>query len=123
MSDCNDDHNNIEYDLLENGYIFSKHTFTTNTGVVRFDLTHVIRPITSVYWKIHNDQYKYIRFKIKSRSVNHDIKEYEHAPTFNAFHFISRDLVHKHFICDSTSYIQLEFDNKTDCDVDLYIVF
>lgn len=122
MSDCIDD---IECDLLENGYSFTKYTFTTNTGVIRFDLMHIIRPITAVYWGIHTDQYKYIRFKIKSRTMSHDIKEYEHARTFNMFHFISRDIssAHKYFLCDSSSYLQLEFDYKNDCNVDLYIVY
>ena len=122
MSECND---NIECDLLENGYLFTKYTLTTNTGVARFDLMHITRPITCVYWKIHTDQYRYIRFKIKSRTVSHDIKEYEHANTFDMFHFISRDLssAHKYFLCDLTSYLQLEFDYKSDCNVDLYIVY
>ena len=114
-----------ECDLLENGYLFTKYTLTTNTGVAHFDLMHITRPITAVYWKIHTNQYRYIRFKIKSRTTSHDIKEYEHARTFNMFHFISRDIssTHKYFLCDSTSFVQLEFDYKSDCNVDLYIVY
>jgi hypothetical protein len=104
----------VECDLLENGYTFTKLDTITNTGVARFDLMFVQRPITSVYWKIHAEQdLKYVRFKIKSRSVNHDVKRED----VNSFHFTTS------MLCDSTSFAQLEFGCKSECRVDLYIVF
>jgi hypothetical protein len=115
MSDCTSTQS-VECDLLENGYTFTKLDTLTNTGVARFDLMFIQRPIMSMYWEIHTGQeIKYVRFKVKSKSTNHDVKR--DSNDFNAFHFTTC------ILCDSTSYVQLEFGCKSECRVDLYIVF